>query len=248
MIVELIGPSGAGKSTLARQLCQRLDRPAGAIVGSDLVLAGPVLRRVHHAQVANVVQDVRGLPHLTRSLPTHAGLLRLSATILAAHAPSRFDLVMNTRSVMRRLGMYELAKTRASGRFVILDEGPLLIAYHLFVYSNVDLASAPVEQFAASVPIPDVVVYLRCPVTTLVERSLSRPDPRRQLAGMTRSEVEVPLRRALAVFDRLVTTPRLQPRTVVVENGRTDGAELASLLRTLAGKSPSGTPTIAAGR
>jgi hypothetical protein len=121
VLVELIGPTGAGKSTLATLLCGHLGGPATATTATDLVMDRPLLRRVHHEQVANLVQDVRGLPHLARTLPRQAEVLRLSARLLLEHAPSRLDLLLNARSVMRRIGMFELARAKAGGRVVLLD-------------------------------------------------------------------------------------------------------------------------------
>lgn len=236
MIVELIGPTGAGKSTLAKRLRSHLagDGGAAAVLAPDLVLDHPVLRRITNAQAANLVQDVRGLPHLVRSLPEHADVLRLSAGMLRTHAPTRFDLVMNARSVMRRIGMYELARRRGDGRVVLLDEGPVLIAYHLFVYSSADPTGAALARFAETVPLPDRVIYVRSPLPVLVDRAFSRPDRRRQLSGMTREAAEAPLRRALDVFDELVSLPRLSGRTTTVDNVSEDPRELDRLAAGLA--------------
>lgn len=234
MIIEMVGPTGAGKTTLARLLADHLGGPGAAAVGTDLVLDRPVLRRIRNAQVANLVQDVWGLPYLARALPTHADLLRLSAGMLVEHAPSRLDLTLNARSVMRRLGMYELARAKAAGRFVLVDEGPLLIAYHLFVYSRADLSIAPLERFAGTVPLPDCVIYVRSPLPVLAARALSRPDRRRQLAGLTRAEAEESLQRALHVFDRLMSAEPLAERTLVVENASPDPRGLHELAGQLA--------------
>jgi len=174
------------------------------------------------------------LEYLAGTLPESADVLRLSARLLVEHAPSRFDLFMNARSVLRRIGMYELARRRARGRVVLIDEGPVLIAYHLFVYSSADPSGTSLRRFAETVPLPDRVVYVRSPAAVLAERAFSRPDRRRQLATMTATEVAAPLRRAVQVFDELVSVPRLRERTVVVENGSRDPEEVDRLAARLA--------------
>lgn len=249
MIVELVGPTGAGKSTLARRLAVHLG--AGAVLAPDLVMDRPLLRKVDNAQVANLVQDVRAWPYLSRSLPEHADVLRLAARILVRHAPTSFDLVMNARSIMRRVGMYELARSKADGRTVLLDEGPVLIACHLFVYSSSGPAGADLARFADTVPLPDRVIYVRCPLPVLAQRAFTRPDRRRQLSGMSPEEVQAPLQRARDVFDRLVAMPRLRGRTVVVDNPSRDpaeldrcAAELARSLRPSAGPAQQETSTL----
>jgi thymidylate kinase len=230
VIVELVGPTGAGKSTLARLLRDRVSGSGPAVLGSDLVLDRPVLRRVANATAANLVQDAWGLPYLLRAAPGHAAFLMMASRMLRDHAPTRFDLLMNARSVMRRVGMYELARSRADSRTVFIDEGTVLIAYHLFVYSNADLDRADLERFADLVPLPDRVIYVRDPLPVLVQRAFSRPDPRRQLTDLGQAEVEASLRRAVDVFDRLTSTDRLRPRTLVVDNGASSLAALDGLV------------------
>jgi hypothetical protein len=204
------------------------------VLASDIVLDHPGLRRIRNPTAANVLQDVVGLPYLLRARSENAAVLRLSAEMLARYSPTPFDLVMNARSVMRRVGMYELARARADGRVVLLDEGPVLIAYHLFVYSRVDRAGGPLERFARAVPLPDRVIYVRSPLPVLAERALSRPDRRRQLAGMTPAEAEAPLRRAQEVFDELVSIGPLRDRTAVVDNASRDPGDLEEVAAHLA--------------
>jgi len=148
---------------------------------------------------------------------------------------------MNTRSVMRRIGMFELARHRARGRTVLIDEGTVLIAYHLFVYSTAEPTGPELDRFAALVPLPDRIVYVKAEVPALVERAQARTDPRRQLAGLSRAAAAAWIERAADVFDWVTTAPRLRDRVLVVDNTSSDRrarrdlvAELAALLGNVA--------------
>jgi len=135
---------------------------------------------------------------------------------------------------MRRMGMFELARHRARGRTVLIDEGPVLIAYHLFVYSTAAATGLELEQFAALVPLPDRIVYVKAPVQALVARAQARPDPRRQLAGLPRASVASWIERAADVFDRVTAAPRLRDRVLVVDNSSPDLRARRDLIAELA--------------
>ena len=241
MIVEFVGCTGAGKTTLARELCAHAPFPDGPVVGSDIVLSRALFRNVTNATAANLIQDVAGLPYFLGAWRHDWPFLKLSGRILRAHAPSAFDQLMNTRSVMRRIGMFELARHRARGRTVLIDEGTVLIAYHLFVYSTAEPTGPELDRFAALVPLPDRIVYVKAEVPALVERAQARTDPRRQLAGLSRAAAAAWIERAADVFDWVTTAPRLRDRVLVVDNTSSDRrarrdlvAELAALLGNVA--------------
>ncbi len=214
MIVEFVGCTGAGKTSLARDVGAH----TGSVVGDDLVLDHPGLRHVSNATAVNLFEDVAGLPHVIRSRRQHTELLLLCAAILRRHAPSRFDRVMSARSVLRRLGMYELARNRPPGRAVLLDEGPLLIAAHLFVYSSAPVPGWALDRFAELVPLADRIVHVRAPLETLQRRAITRTDQRRQFTGLSDEAVAASVRRSATVFDLLAAAPRLRGRVLVVDN------------------------------
>ncbi len=237
MIVEFVGCTGAGKTTLARELCAHAPFPGGSVIGSDIVLGRPPFRKVTNPTAANLIQDVAGLPYFMGAWRRDRPFFKLSGDLLGEHAPSTFDKLMNTRSVMRRVGMFELARHRARGRTVLIDEGPVLIGYHLFVYSTAEPSGPDFDRFAALVPLPDRIVYVKADVPTLVARAQARPDPRRQLARLPQESVVASIERAADVFDRLTAAPRLRDRVLVVDNTSSDlrtrrhlAASLAELL------------------
>jgi thymidylate kinase len=217
MIVEFVGGSGAGKSTLLEAVRRRA---TGRVISTaELVMDRPGRRWITHPKVMNVVADVTVFPSFLRGPDRDRAFVRFAFDRLRRHAPSRFAKVNYLREVVRDVGKHELAAQAAAGATVLVDEGALLTASHLFVYSDGALEQADLERFAELVPLPDRIVYVTAPVEVLVERSMRRPDRRRELASADRAQVERWTTRAVEVFDRLVALPRLRDRTLVVDNG-----------------------------
>jgi thymidylate kinase len=246
VIVELIGCDGAGKTTLGGLLAEPGFLGGGrAVAMADLVLDHPGLRRITHATARNVVQELGGLPFLLRAYPGRRAYLAFARHMHARYAPSAYHRLNGMRGIARRVGMHELARTRAADRVVLSDEGTVLSAY-LFALTDVTLDRSDVERFAELVPPPDRIVYVKAPIEALVQRALTRRDRRPQHARKSRSEVERTIRRTVDVFDIVAGAPPLRDRVLVVEN---DGdhdhlerlcTELASELRAWASPSPAG--------
>jgi adenylate kinase len=218
LIVELIGCSGAGKTTLATALSVRSGVDHRIVTPMDLVTDRPGLRRVKNPHVLNVVADIRAFPHLLANLRCHRTFLRFAFDRLRWGAPSTLLKLNYVRSVVRRVGMHEMAVREGGDATVLADEGTLLIAYLLFVYSRAGFAQADLERFADLVPLPDRIVYVRVPPEVLLGRALGRPDPRRELAGAKPREAERWLHRATAVFDGLAAAPAVRRRLLIVDN------------------------------
>ena len=126
------------------------------------------------------------------------------------------------RGVLRKVGMFHLARRRARDAIVLSDEGTLLSSYNLFVATKADFGEADVARFADLAPVPDLVVYVRAPVESLVERAMSRPDPRRQHVGVGAAEIEADVRRTVELFDLLVQTVPVAGRVTIVESSDLD--------------------------
>ena len=122
---------------------------------------------------------------------------------------------------------------------VLADEGILLVAYLLFVYGNTGLHEDDLAEFAGIAPLPDRIVHVKAPLESLVDRTLSRPDPPRELRGRDQETVTRFLSSAADMFARLVTTPPLRDRVLEVDNlGDASGqqalaARVADSIRTL---------------
>jgi hypothetical protein len=228
MIVELIGCAGAGKTTLRRILCEDGLPGRRVVAMPDLVRARPLLRHVEHPTAVNVMQEVAGLPYLLGSWGEERAFIAFAREMLRRPSVSTFERLNGLRGIGRKLGMFELATRRARGMVVLSDEGTVLSAYNLLVATNAELDGPDVERFLALVPLPDEVVYVRAPVSTLVERATARPDPRRQHIGRSRPEIERDVGRTVELFDVVARSPRLEGRVLVVEN---DDAALADRRR-----------------
>lgn len=235
MIVEFIGCDGAGKTTLCRLLraCGIDGTPVVAL--PDLVLDRSVLRHVTHPTAANLVQDVCGLPFFVSALPRRREFVALAARTLARHAPSTFDRLNEMRGVVRTVGMFELARHRARDRIVLSDEGTVLTTYFFALGEGAGVDRGELERFARLVPRPDRLVYVRAPVSALVERALSRPDRRRHHAGKERAQIERRVRRTTEVFELVAATSELRERVIVVENDDSDETRRRQLVEELAG-------------
>lgn len=217
MIVEFIGCDGAGKTTLTRMLREHGIAGRRVVAMPDLLLDRTGLRRITHPTAVNLVQDVSGLPFFLGASRRQRDYIGFSIRTLARSPLSPYDKVNGVRDVVRRVGMLELAKRRASNRIVLSDEGTVLTAY-LFVLAELEPTASELEYFARLVPRPDRIVYVRAPVASLVRRAISRTDTRRQHARKDRDQIERAIRRTVEVFDGLAATTPLRDRVMIVEN------------------------------
>jgi thymidylate kinase len=233
VIVEFIGCDGAGKTTLSRLLCERGIAGSRVVAMPELLLDWVGLRRITHRTAVNVAQDIGGFPFFLHAFPRYSAYIALANRLLARHAPSTFDRLNGMRGIVRRVGMYELARSRASNKIVLSDEGTVLSAYH-FALTDVGFDPSELEDFARLVPRPDIIAYVKAPITSLVRRAASRPVPRRQHVGRARDEVERTIQRTAEVFDLVAATAPLRGRVIVVENDDSDPVRQRLLVEEIA--------------
>lgn len=217
MIVEFVGSSGAGKSSLVARVLERNSSTAGFVDAWDLVTDRPGRRWVTHPTTRNVLADVTVVPAFMSVCRRDSAFVHFASERLRLH-PSRFARWNYLLNVERRVGMQELARRRGNGRIVLADEGALLLAYQLFVYTDAPFSRADVERFIELVPLPDRVVYVKAPLECLVERSVRRADRRRELSSDDGAEVERWAGRSIDLFDMLAAAPPIRPRLLVVDN------------------------------
>lgn len=229
MIVEFIGCSGAGKTRLAEELRRRSHPSRRVILSVDLVRDRPGLRWMRDPSMINLAADVISFPSFVRAYGRDGDFVRFAFDRLRRHAPSTFAKYNYRLNIVRKIGVHELARRASDRMTVLVDEGIVLSAYQLFVYSDAPYADVDLDRFARLVPMPDRIVYVKAPLDLLVERAMRRPDPRRELAGRNRHEVADRLARAVELFESLATRGPIRERLVVVEVGddSRDGSEEA---------------------
>lgn len=244
MILELIGCSGAGKTKLSRAFRRHADERVRLV--RDLAMDRSGRRWVRHPKTVNLALDATVLPSFLRAAPANRDFLEFAFDRLRRHAPSAFSRLNYRREIVRNVGLYELARHLDIEATLVLDEGPALTAYHLFVYTLAPFSQRDLETFARLVPMPDGIVYVRVPPELLLERALRRPDRRRELVSADRDRVRRRIVRAVEVFEALAALPRIRGRLLVVENPDGSPAEAVARIAAFAaarGPAPVAGPT-----
>ncbi len=254
MIIEFIGSTGAGKTTLISAVQRRLAEQAQAVTSFDLVADLLGLRRVTHPTLRNLIQDLVGLPFFVGSLYRHRAFVVFALKTLARHKSYTFFTVNYLRSIVRKIGTYEIIKRYHHDRIVLVDEGTILSAHLLFVFNSTLASQEDIEKFASLVPLPELVVYIKAPLDSLVQRSLQRRDARKEMRSKNQMLVEKNVGRAAEMFDRLTETKRIRDRVLIVANPDSTEGERGAVADQIAtfilNYEPGGEPisTIPAGR
>lgn len=221
MIIEFIGSTGAGKTTLISKVQRRLATTAEVATDFELIAAPLGLGRVTHPTAQNLIQEIVGAPFFIRSLQQHKTFVVFTLRMLARQGKFSLFTLNNLRSLERKLGVYELIRRRARERIILVDEGPVLLAHNVFVFTSVFYTPEEIAKFANLIPLPDVIVYVKVPVDSLVQRSLQRNDPPREIKSKNRAMIEQYTHRAVTMFEQLVETENIRSRLVIVENPET---------------------------
>ena len=244
MIVELIGASGAGKTTLARALASRSSADAPARMATDLVTDRPGRRWIEDPHAINLLADVTALPPFVRSLGRERDFVRFAFARLRRHAPSTFAKLNYMRNVVRKVGVHEMARRADVGTTFLFDEGTILTAYQLFVYSDAPFTRAELERFARLVPLPDRIVYVKAPIDVLLRRAMTRADRRWELSRTDVEQVKRWIVRAVELFDALAEIEPIRDRLVTVEIGDDEPERLDAAIREVAGSFDPPGPTL----
>ena len=220
MMIEFIGSTGAGKTRLIGDLLNRMGENARVTTSYHLMAERLGLPGTSQISIQHLLQELVGIPFFLRSIIDYQDFLAFSLAMLARQANFSIFTVNNLRSLERKLGVYtyiRAAQPSNPSQIVLVDEGTILSAHNIFVYSSATYTSQEIDTFAKLVPLPDLIVYLRVPVEVLVQRTLHRQDPPREVRSKNPLVVERYTRRASGLFDRLVKSPQFYSRLLLVE-------------------------------
>lgn len=218
MIIEFIGSTGAGKTTLISEVQRRLSQTTEVATSFDVVSSPLGLRRVTHLTIRNLIQEIVGFPFFIGSLYRHKAIIVFILKMLARQASFSFFTINNLRSLERKIGVDEIIKRRQHDKIILVDEGPLLLAHNVFVYSGAHYTCEEITRFASLVPLPDIIICIKVPMDILIQRSLQRTDPPREMRSRNRELIEKHLNRAVKMFDQLIAAENIQARLLIVEN------------------------------
>jgi thymidylate kinase len=233
LIVEFIGSTGAGKSTIIREVQSRLVSNTQVTTSFDLVAAPLGLSGVRHPSIRNFIQELIGLPYFIKSLRQHKAFIAYNLRMWARQKIFSLFAFNNLRSLERKIGVYEIISRKEQRQIILVDEGTVLQAHHVFVFTDACYSEEEISKFAVLLPLPDLIVYVRAPKEILIQRSLHRSDPPRLMRSKNRELNEKYIRRAVAMFEHLIETEVIQQRVLIVDNPDLDEVELYKVVNNI---------------
>ena len=217
MIIEFIGSTGSGKTTLISEVHHRLAKTSRVTTSIDLATGLLGLRGVTNPTLQNLAMEFVSLPVFIITFHKHNQFIRHTVKLFWRNTRFSMQTIHNLRSLIRKIGMYEITKRLGKDQIILVDEGPILAA-HMFVPAGNTYTPEEIAQFTDLVPLPDLIVYIHASVETLIERTIRRADPPREIDLKNLGLMEEYLKRTVAMFDQLTQAENIRPRLVVMES------------------------------
>lgn len=225
MIVEFIGVTGSGKTTLINQVRQNVARSRDTISISDLVIGMVGLQRIKNTTARNLLQETISFPYFLSAYPNYSEFITHTIKLFSRNSSFSVMTINNLRSIERKIGGFEIAQRQDPNKVILVDEGPFLTA-HMFAFNDTPISQKELEHYISLLPLPDLIVYIKASMDVLVERSLSRSRPPREMSSRNRGENEEYIKRAVSLFDQMVASNDLQPRMLIVDNSSPEPIEI----------------------
>ena len=217
MIVEFIGSTGAGKTTLINEVRCRLEKTSQVTTSIDLATSLLGLKGLTNPTLQNLVQEFISIPFFISTLYKYNEYLRHTIKLFWRKTGFSMQAIHNLRSLERKIGMYEITKILGKDQVILVDEGPIL-AFHMFVSAKITYTAEEIARFIDLLPLPDLVIYIRASVNTLIERTVRRPDPPREVDRKNPVQMDAYFKNAVAMFDQLTQAENIRNRLLVVES------------------------------
>ena len=217
MIVEFIGSTGSGKTTLINEVRCRLAKTGRVTSSIDLATGLLGLRGVTNPTLQNLAMELVSLPFFILTLHRHNKFIGHTVKLFWRNTGFSMQTIHNLRSLVRKIGMHEITKYLGKDQFILVDEGPILAA-HMFVPAGNTYSPEEITRFTDLLPLPDLVVYIRASIDTIIERTVRRADPPREVDVKNPAPMEAYIKRTVALFDQLTQAENIRPRLLVVES------------------------------
>ena len=217
MVVEFIGSTGAGKTTVINEVFHRLARTSQVTTSIDLATSMLGLRVVKNPTLQNLAMEFVSFPFFIFTLYKYNKFLHHTIKLFWRATGFSIQTIHNLRSLVRKIGMYEITKYPGKNQVVLVDEGPVLAA-HMFVPTGNTYTPEEITRFTELLPLPDLIVYIRASVDTIIERTHRRADPPREVEINNPDRMEAYIKRTVDLFDQITQADNLQPRLLVVES------------------------------
>lgn len=217
MVVEFIGSTGAGKTTVIDKVYHHLKKTNRVTTSIELALEMLGLKGLKNPTLQNLAMEFISLPVFIFTLYKHRNFLQHTIKIFWRTTGFSIQTIHNLRSLVRKVGMYEISKLTGRYQFILVDEGPILAA-HMFVPAGNTYTSEEIKRFSELLPLPDLIVYTRASVDVIIERTLGRTDPPREVKINNSAEMEAYIKRTVSLFDQLTQAENLQHRLLIVES------------------------------
>lgn len=225
MIIEFIGSTSAGKTSLISEVQRKIAETTQVTTSFDLIAAPFGLSSVSDRMTRNFIQEIAVFPIFISTLRKNKAVIAFTLRMLWRHVNISFFTINNLRSIERKIGVYEKIRRYAQDQIILVDEGTIHLAHKVFVFSDAVYTSDEIAKFASLIPLPDLIVYSRVPAETLIQRTMQRPDPPREIRR-NRSLTSEYINRAVAMFERIIEVERVKRRVLIVENLGSAGMEL----------------------
>lgn len=221
MIVEFIGVTGSGKTTLINQVRHKLSSSWDVTTSSDLVTGLVGLQGIKNTTARNLLQETISFPYFLGSFPNHSQLISQTIRLFSRNTSLSVTTINNLRSIERKLGGLEIAQRQDQNKVILVDEGPFLTA-HMFAFNDTPITKEEINEYSNLLPLPDLIIYIKATTEVLLERSLNRSRPPREMKARNRSENEEYIKRAESLFDLMVKSSNIQSRMLIVDNSSPD--------------------------
>jgi len=182
MYIEFVGCSGAGKSTLIKAVIARLQSKNIQYCSnhhSHFSLFGSGWRGLRNPTLQNLVCDTQGLIRNWRHAESMK-FIKFSNFLLKNYVAKSVTRINLLRSVSRKLGIHNYVQSqqqhRPQSQLTLIDEGIIQSAHNSLVFPNTFPSNGEITSFVNLVPKPELIVYVKTPQDTLIERALQRHD------------------------------------------------------------------------